>query len=67
MGFKEGQGLGKDRAGDVDPLEVMLKSGRAGLGVDESKHRAKREYREFKETVKKTEVCVHAIPEMPKG
>ena len=35
MGFKEGQGLGKDEQGTAMPVNVLVKGGRRGLGVDE--------------------------------
>jgi hypothetical protein len=43
MGFKAGQGLGKDAAGTKEPLDVRVKGGRKGLGVEEEKIRKDRE------------------------
>ena len=39
MGYKPGQGIGAGGGGRVAPVEVDLKSSRAGLGVDEAKKR----------------------------
>jgi len=42
MGWKEGTGLGKDNSGMVAPVEVQLRSDRAGLGsLDEDKYAVK--------------------------
>jgi hypothetical protein len=43
MGYKEGSGLGSGTGGMASPLDVVLKSGRAGVGVDEAKVREKRQ------------------------
>lgn len=32
MGYKPGQGIGKDQAGRIEPVEINLKSNREGLG-----------------------------------
>ncbi|XP_026478545.1 G patch domain-containing protein 11-like [Ctenocephalides felis] len=32
MGYKPGQGIGKDKTGQVEPVEINLKSNREGLG-----------------------------------
>eukprot|EP00961_Rhodomonas_salina_P028710 387335-Rhodomonas_salina.2 len=42
MGFKSGQGLGKDAAGTAQPLDVRMR-GRSGLGVEEEKIRKQKE------------------------
>ena len=39
MGFREGQGLGRGTAGRTAPLDLTLKPGRTGLGVDEARRR----------------------------
>ena len=41
MGYKEGEGIGKSVKGRIAPIEVDLKSGRTGLGVDEARKRQK--------------------------
>eukprot|EP00884_Botryococcus_braunii_P008384 jgi/Botrbrau1/17547/Bobra.0766s0003.1 len=41
MGYKPGQALGKSQPGRVIPLDLNLKTGRSGLGVDEEKKRRK--------------------------
>jgi hypothetical protein len=39
MGFKQGTGLGKEQQGTAAPVEVLVKAGRRGLGVDEEERR----------------------------
>jgi len=39
MGYQPGKGLGKSADGRATPLDVKLKAGRTGLGVDEAKRR----------------------------
>ncbi|KAK9811975.1 hypothetical protein WJX73_004641 [Symbiochloris irregularis] len=39
MGYRAGEGLGKDSSGRSDPLSLVLKPGRTGLGVDEAHKR----------------------------
>lgn len=43
MGYKEGEGLGRSAKGSTQPVELSLKAGRAGLGVDEERRRKKRD------------------------
>jgi len=37
MGYKPGQGLGKDESGRVDPIDVNVKNNRSGFGRDEAR------------------------------
>lgn len=39
MGYQSGQGLGRGTGGRADPLELSLKPGRTGLGIDEGRKR----------------------------
>lgn len=39
MGYREGQGIGKTVIGRATPVDVNLKAGRTGLGIDEAKRR----------------------------
>ena len=39
MGYQAGQGLGRSAVGRADPIELSLKAGRTGLGVDEDRKR----------------------------
>ncbi|XP_074532018.1 G patch domain-containing protein 11 [Halichoeres trimaculatus] len=39
MGYKAGQGLGKEGAGRVDPIPLNIKTDRGGLGIEEVKKR----------------------------
>ena len=41
MGHKAGEGIGKSVKGMAAPIEVSLKPGRTGLGVDEERKRKK--------------------------
>ncbi|KXS21412.1 TFP11-domain-containing protein [Gonapodya prolifera JEL478] len=51
MGWKPGQGLGKDRAGMVKPIDVKLRPQRAGLGtIDERTEAVREQQRVMKET-----------------
>ena len=43
MGYREGQGVGATGAGRAEPLDVVQKPGRTGLGVDEGRKRRKAE------------------------
>ena len=38
-GYQEGEGLGLSSKGGAQPLDINLKAGRSGLGVDEAKKR----------------------------
>lgn len=40
-GYKEGEGIGKSVKGRAAPIDVSLKSGRTGLGIDEERKRKK--------------------------
>lgn len=39
MGYQAGQGLGRSVLGSAEPLDLNLKAGRTGLGVDEDRKR----------------------------
>jgi len=39
MGYKEGQGLGKDASGSAEPLPLLVKRGRSGIGQEEKKRK----------------------------
>ncbi|KAM8852190.1 G patch domain-containing protein 11 [Synchiropus picturatus] len=39
MGYKEGQGLGKQGAGRVEPIPLNIKNDRGGIGMEEAKKR----------------------------
>ncbi|KAJ8360049.1 hypothetical protein SKAU_G00165740 [Synaphobranchus kaupii] len=39
MGYKAGQGLGKDGAGRVEPIPLNIKTDRGGIGIEEVKKR----------------------------
>ncbi|CAG6017640.1 G patch domain-containing protein 11 [Menidia menidia] len=39
MGYKAGQGLGKEGAGRVDPIPLSIKTDRGGIGLEELKKR----------------------------
>ena len=39
MGYKKGSGLGKDNIGAAEPIKLVLKEQRTGLGVDEDRKR----------------------------
>ncbi|XP_049591647.1 G patch domain-containing protein 11 [Syngnathus scovelli] len=39
MGYKAGQGLGKQGAGRVDPIPLNIKTDRGGIGMEEAKKR----------------------------
>jgi hypothetical protein len=43
MGFAPGQGLGRNKQGRAEPLPLLLKAGRAGLGVEEGKRQREQE------------------------
>jgi hypothetical protein len=43
MGYQAGQGLGSSAPGTSVPIDVVLKTTKAGLGVDEGKNRKRRE------------------------
>lgn len=37
MGYKKGSGLGKGSIGQVEPINLVLKEKRTGLGLDEDR------------------------------
>ena len=43
MGYREGKGVGASESGRSDPLDVIIKPGRTGLGIDEGRKRHKAE------------------------
>ena len=45
MGYQKGQGLGKNQTGRSEPLDLLVKDKRTGLGMDEE-HKRKREQAE---------------------
>ena len=69
MGYQPGKGLGKSAEGRATPLNVNLKAGRTGLGVDEAKRRraaaAQQERQERGESdsscLPSSMSCLHAV------
>ena len=49
MGYKAGEGIGRDGRGRAAPISVDLKAGRTGLGVDEDKRRKHSSYKQLQE------------------
>lgn len=49
MGYKAGEGIGRDGRGRAAPISVDLKAGRTGLGVDEEKKRKQHSYKQLQE------------------
>jgi len=43
MGFQPGQGLGRAQQGRAEPVPLVLKSGRGGVGAEEARRRRERE------------------------
>ena len=43
MGYEKGRGLGRNQAGRVEPLELLVKEKRTGLGIDEDRKRKQEE------------------------
>lgn len=43
MGYQKGQGLGKDQSGRAEPIDLMIKDKRTGLGLDEERKRKREE------------------------
>ena len=41
MGYTEGEGIGRSVKGRAAPIDVSLKAGRTGLGIDEERKRKK--------------------------
>ncbi|KAL2083309.1 hypothetical protein ACEWY4_021082 [Coilia grayii] len=53
MGYKAGQGLGKEGAGRVEPIPLNIKTDRGGIGMEEAKKRkAKEELRHYRQKVR---------------
>ncbi len=49
MGYKAGEGIGRDGRGRAAPISVDLKAGRTGLGVDEDRKRKQHSYKQLQE------------------
>lgn len=43
MGYQKGQGLGKDQSGRAEPIDLLIKDKRTGLGMDEERKRKREE------------------------
>ncbi|XP_070833344.1 G patch domain-containing protein 11 isoform X2 [Chaetodon trifascialis] len=53
MGYKAGQGLGKEGAGRVDPIPLNIKTDRGGIGMEEVKKRkAEEELEHYRQKVR---------------
>uniref|UniRef100_A0A3P8W0F6 G patch domain-containing protein 11 n=1 Tax=Cynoglossus semilaevis TaxID=244447 RepID=A0A3P8W0F6_CYNSE len=53
MGYKAGQGLGKEGAGRVDPIPLNIKTDRGGIGLEEIKKRkAEEELERYRQKVR---------------
>nr|XP_046257614.1 G patch domain-containing protein 11-like isoform X3 [Scatophagus argus] len=53
MGYKAGQGLGKEGAGRVDPIPLNIKMDRGGIGMEEAKKRkAEEELEHYRQKVR---------------
>ncbi|XP_028324498.1 G patch domain-containing protein 11 isoform X1 [Gouania willdenowi] len=53
MGYKSGQGLGKQGAGRVDPIPLNIKTDRGGIGLEEVKKRkAEEELEHYRQKVR---------------
>lgn len=53
MGYKAGQGLGKEGAGRVDPIPLNIKTDRGGIGMEEQKKRkAEEELEHYRQKVR---------------
>ncbi|XP_013861344.1 G patch domain-containing protein 11 [Austrofundulus limnaeus] len=53
MGYKAGQGLGKEGAGRVDPIPLNIKANREGFGMEELKKRkAEEELNDYRQKVR---------------
>ncbi len=55
MGYKAGEGIGKEGKGRAAPITVDLKASRTGLGVDEDRKRKQESYKQLQEL--KSEPC----------
>ena len=49
MGYKAGEGIGKEGKGRAAPIIVDLKASRTGLGVDEDRKRKQESYKQLQE------------------
>ena len=49
MGYKAGEGIGREGKGRAAPITVDLKAGRTGLGVDEDRKRKQESYKQLQE------------------
>ncbi|XP_029927203.1 G patch domain-containing protein 11 [Myripristis murdjan] len=53
MGYKAGQGLGKEGAGRVDPIPLNIKTDRGGIGMEEvRKRKAEEELEHYRQKVR---------------
>ncbi|XP_068183861.1 G patch domain-containing protein 11 [Antennarius striatus] len=53
MGYKAGQGLGKEGAGRVDPIPLNIKTDRGGFGIEElRKRKAQEELEQYRQKVR---------------
>uniref|UniRef100_H3C5M8 G patch domain-containing protein 11 n=1 Tax=Tetraodon nigroviridis TaxID=99883 RepID=H3C5M8_TETNG len=53
MGYKAGQGLGKEGSGRVDPIPLNIKTDRGGIGMEEMKKRkAEEELEHYRQKIK---------------
>ncbi len=57
MGYKAGEGIGRDGRGRAAPISVDLKAGRTGLGVDEDRKRKQHSYKQLQEL--RSTLCVY--------
>ena len=55
MGYKAGEGIGKEGKGRAAPIIVDLKASRTGLGVDEDRKRKQESHKQLQEL--KSEPC----------
>jgi hypothetical protein len=68
MGYQPGKGLGKSAEGRATPLDVNLKAGRTGLGVDEAKRRrAVAAQQERQERGESDGSCLPSLVVLPAG
>ena len=49
MGYKAGEGIGKEGKGRAAPINVDLKASRTGLGVDEDRKRKQGSHKQLQE------------------
>lgn len=52
MGYQKGHALGKHQTGSLEPLDLVLKEKRTGLGVDET--RKEREEKVLEEQIERS-------------